>query len=482
MQASPLKTLRRMQRRARHTRVFSRQHAGRRVTYWLGGILVGLIAVGFAGVADFVDLQRRHLIAAAGGWIMLLLAPSGLALSIWLTRRYAPGARGSGIPQVIATLHMTEPGQIDDVLSWRNAVGKVGLTLLGLFCGASIGREGPTVQVGATLMHLLGRRLGVVDGAARRALILAGGAAGISAAFNTPLAGIVFAIEELSHSFQSRTSGTMLTAVILSGLTSLAILGNYTYFGHAGATLPVGTAWIAAPLCAVAGGIAGGSFSALLVRMSGGIPGRAGRLAAAHPVLFAASCGLLIAALGLASGGLTYGTGYAQARHIVDGDAHLPAGFFALKFAASLISYCSGIPGGIFAPSLAIGAGIGGWVAHLLPHAAPGMVVLLGMAAYFSAVVQAPLTATVIVMEMTDNQQVTVALLATSFLAFGISRLICRRPLYGALARHFLRSLALARNPGDAPTLGSGEPPRHDARPAGSQLPPTRPPAAPHTP
>ena len=457
MPLTALDTLNRLRRRARHHRVFSRRQAARRAAYWLGGILVGLVAVGFASGADFIALQRQHLIDFAGGWVMLLVAPAGLALSIWLTRRFAPDARGSGIPQVIATLHMTEAEHIDEVLSLRTAIGKIGLTLLGLLCGASIGREGPTVQVGATLMHLLGRRLGVVDGAARRALILAGGAAGISAAFNTPLAGIVFAIEELSHSFESRTSGTMLTAVILSGLTSLAVVGNYSYFGHADALLPVGTAWIAAPLCAVVGGLAGGTFSALLIRLSRGLPGLAGRAAAAHPVLFAASCGLSIAVIGLLSGGMTYGTGYDQARHIVDGDAHLPAGFFALKFAASLISYISGIPGGIFAPSLAIGAGIGGAVAHLLPHAAPGMVVLLGMAAYFSAVVQAPLTATVIVMEMTDNQQVTVALLATSFLAFGISRLICRRPLYGALARQFLRSLAAGRNPGGTTVVGSGD-------------------------
>nr|WP_321986551.1 chloride channel protein [uncultured Lichenicoccus sp.] len=432
----------------------------RRATYWLGGILVGLLAVGFAGAADHVDLWRRQLITASGGWVMLLLAPCGFAVSIWLTRSHAPGARGSGIPQVIATLHMTEAAAIDTVLSLRNAVGKVVLTLLGLFCGASIGREGPTVQVGATLMHLLGRHLGVSEPSARRALILAGGAAGVSAAFNTPLAGIVFAIEELSHSFESRTSGTLLTAVILSGLTSLAIVGNYSYFGHADAALPVGAAWIAAPLCALAGGVSGGLFSALLLRFAYGIPGRLGRAAAAHPVLFAALCGLLLAVLGMLSGGLTYGTGYQQARHIVDGTAHLPAGFFALKFAASLISYCSGIPGGIFAPSLAVGAGIGGLVAQFLPHAAPGMVVLLGMAAYFSAVVQAPLTATVIVMEMTDNQQVTVALLATSFLAYGISRLICRRPIYGALARHFLRSLHNSVPGGDNMQRTSNDQPR----------------------
>ncbi|MBN8897134.1 MAG: chloride channel protein, partial [Rhodospirillales bacterium] len=107
----------------------------------------------------------------------------------------------------------------------------------------------------------------------------------------------------------------------------------------------------------------------------------------------------------------------------------------------------SGIPGGLFAPSLAVGAGLGDWMARLLPAAPAGAVVLLGMVAYFSGVVQAPITATVIVMEMTDNQRVTVPLLATAFLAFAISRLICRRPLYGALARRFLAAQLRATPP-----------------------------------
>ncbi len=121
---------------------------------------------------------------------------------------------------------------VDRVLSLRIAVGKVLLTLLGLASGASIGREGPTVQVGASIMHALGDLLRLPRLELRRALVLAGGAAGIAAAFNTPLAGIVFAIEELSHSFEARTSGTVFTAVVVAGATTLGLVGNYTYFGQ----------------------------------------------------------------------------------------------------------------------------------------------------------------------------------------------------------------------------------------------------------
>jgi H+/Cl- antiporter ClcA len=411
----------------------------RRLVFWVGAFLVAGMAIAFAALADraagfFVGLQ------APRPWIALLICPAGLAASFLLTRYVFPGAQGSGIPQVIAAQHMTDRAAIARVLSPRIAGGKVALTLLGLCCGASIGREGPTVQVGASIMHALGRLLRLPRLELERALVLAGGAAGVAAAFNTPLAGVVFAIEELSHSFESRTSGTVLTAVIIAGVTTVALMGNYTYFGHTAAELDFGRGWIAVVLCSVAGGLSGGLFSAALIRFARGLPGRAGRWLMRNPIVFAALCGLALAAIGIASGGQTYGTGYAQARGMVEGTAALPASYVVLKFAATVISYISGIPGGLFAPSLSVGAGLGEWLSHLMPSAPEGAVVLLGMVAYFSGVVQAPITSAIIVMEMTDNQSVTVPLLATSFLAFGISRLVCRRPIYSVLARRFLEA------------------------------------------
>jgi H+/Cl- antiporter ClcA len=428
----------RLRRMARMPLISPRQWL-RRLVFWIGALLVAVVAIGFASAADAAGQVFLHIMQPRP-WIVFILAPAGLAVSVLLTRKVFPGAQGSGIPQVIAALHMTDPAMMDRVLSIRIAVGKVLLTLLGLVCGASIGREGPTVQVAATIMHAFGQRLRLPRLQLQRALVLAGGAAGVSAAFNTPLAGVVFAIEELSHSFEARTSGTVFTAVVIGGAATAALAGNYTYFGHTSVELPIGPGWIAVALCSVLGGALGGLFSRLLVAAAAGVRGRAGVFVMRQPVLFAALCGLALAILGTASGGTTYGTGYAQARSVVEGASSLPIAFPLLKLAATVVSYVSGIPGGIFAPSLAIGAGIGSWVSYVLPSAPTGAVVLLGMAAYFSGVVQAPITATVIVMEMTDNQRVTVPLMATAFLAFAISRLICRRPLYGALARRFLHA------------------------------------------
>lgn len=409
----------------------------RQLVFWAGAIVVAAVAIAFAALANratdlFVNFQ------APRPWVAFIVCPAGLVASFLLTRHVFPGAQGSGIPQVIAAQHMTDRDAITRVLSPRIAVGKVALTLLGLCCGASIGREGPTVQVGAAVMHSIGRLVRLPRADLERALVLAGGAAGIAAAFNTPLAGVVFAIEELSHSFETRTSGTVISAVIIAGITTLALVGNYTYFGHTSAELAFGPGWIAVVLCSITGGLFGGLFSAVLLRAAAGLPGRAGRVLMRHPVVFAALCGLALAAIGVASDGQTYGTGYTQARGLVEATQQLPGSYVVLKFAATVISYISGIPGGLFAPSLSVGAGLGNWLAQFIPAAPAGAVVLLGMVAYFSGVVQSPITATIIVMEMTDNQRVTIPLLATAFLAFGVSRLVCRQPIYTALAERFL--------------------------------------------
>ena len=154
------------------------------------------------------------------------------------------------------------------------------------------------------------------------------------------------------------------------------------------------------------------------------MPGALGRAIIRHPLIFAVCCGLGIAALGTLSGGATFGTGYAQARGLVDSTGTVPDGFFVLKFGASVLSYISGIPGGIFALRSPSAPGLGHVIASFIPAAPSGAVVLLGMVAYFAGVVQAPITATIIVMEMTQDGQVTVPLMAAALLGYLASRLV----------------------------------------------------------
>ena len=415
----------------------------RRLVFWGGGLTVGIAAVALAVAADYVQLWFSE---AVGHWPYLSLAatPAGLGLSVALMHRYFPGSQGSGIPQAIAARQIADPAARRRLLSLRIAFGKILLTLLALLVGASAGREGPTVQVGASIMH----EVGAFWGGKHRGLVLAGSAAGVAAAFHTPLAGIVFAIEEMSRSFEQRTSGLVLTAVIVAGVASLALLGNYTYFGETAAFLHSAKDWAAVPLCGILGGVLGGVFSRIVVAVQRGLPGRAGVLIARHPVAFATLCGLAVAVIGVVSGSLTYGTGYAQAKLLVEGGGPAAQSFGILKMLATTLSTVSGIPGGIFSPSLAVGAGLGANVAALLPGSSTGAVILLGMVGYFAGVVQAPITAFVIVLEMTDSHNMAVPLMMASFIAYGSARFIGARPIYHALAEKFL------------PSPGPAEPPR----------------------
>jgi len=408
----------------------------------LGGGAVGVTAVLLALAADWAG-EAFQAVAGRMPLATLALTPLGFAAASWLSRRYVSNSGGSGIPQVIAARHLHGLAARERLVSLRVAGGKMALLLLGLLCGASIGREGPTVQVGASIMFAIGR----LSPRRQPGLLLAGASAGVAAAFNTPLAGIVFGIEEMSRSFEARTSGIILGAVIAAGITSLSIQGDYTYFGTTGAVLG-GTlqGWFAVPVLGILGGLLGGGFSRVLILFGAGLPGRAGILIKRHPVLFAALCGLVVVVCGLLSDGAAFGTGYTQARGLVQGQGAVPNVFGPLKLIATLASSISGIPGGIFAPSLAVGAGLGGSIAALLPGAPAQALVVLGMVAYFSGVVQAPITAFVIVTEMTNDHALVVPLMLASVIGFATSKLVCPEGVYHALAHNFVAAEAAHRS------------------------------------
>ncbi|WP_132143839.1 chloride channel protein [Luteibacter rhizovicinus] len=422
----------------------------RRLLFWTGAIAVGLSAVFFAKAADYA-FEVFHSVVERGWWWPLLITPATFALLCWLTQGALKATRGSGIPQAIAALKVEDETFRTRLLSLRVAVGKMALTLAALLGGASVGREGPTVHVGAGILYSLGRRFGFSDPTAAGRFILAGSAAGLAAAFNTPLAGVVFAIEEMSGTFEHRMSGTLLTAVIVAGVVSLGIMGNYAYFGDITASLPLGKAWLAVLLTGAIGGLAGGLFARMIVPDARGLRGLVARLRARQPIVFAAACGLALVLLSLLSQQGLYGTGYAQARDILQGHPHTGPAFGLLKFLGNIASSWAGIPGGIFSPALAVGAGLGENVASLLPGADAPAVVLLGMAAYLAGVTQAPLTAAVISLELTANRQMALPIMAACLLARAVSSLVCRVPVYKALANNLIAGYEEERAKRDAP-------------------------------
>ena len=232
-----------------------------------------------------------------------------------------------------------------------------------------------------------------------------------------------------------RTSGLIIGAVIAAGLTSLAIVGDYNYFGTTDAVLPLGLAWIVIPVCAVICGVAGGLFSRILILFTAGLPGTAGAVIRRRPVVFASLCGLGVALCGLASGAHVYGTGYEQARAILHATSTTDHGFGLWKLMATLLSAISGIPGGIFAPSLAIGAGLASDLSLFFPDSPTGALVLIGMVSYLTGVVQAPITAFVITSEMTNDHAMVIPLMTAALISNAASKIVVSGGLYHALAR-----------------------------------------------
>ena len=405
-----------------------------RVVFWAGAVAVGVIATLFAWMAEYANIAF-HWIVGVSEWLPWLVSPLGMVVALWLTRSFFVGSEGSGIPQTIAVLGFREGPARERLLSWRIVIGKVMVAGVGLLSGASIGREGPSVHVGASIMYRVGKWAHFPRHDVERGLILAGSAAGIAAAFNTPIAGIIFAIEEMSRSFEERTSGTVLIAVIVAGVTALALQGNYTYFGTTKEVIGVND-WPAIFVCGVAGGLIGGWFSSALIVGSRALAPWLER----HPYRVALACGLAIALFGLLSGQNTYGTGYTEAKAIVSGHNEAGIMYPLYKLLATVASYLSGIPGGIFAPSLAVGAGFGADMALLFPSAPLAAIVVLGMVGYFTGVVQTPITGFVIVMEVTGSQAMALPIMATAFVAYGASRLVCREPIYRALAQRFVET------------------------------------------
>lgn len=407
-----------------------------RAVFLIGAIIVGLSAAALALLSEKAEFLFRQL--QSDSWVFPMLLPVvGMVVIAWLTSRFFKGSEGSGIPQTIVTLQRKEQNFLrKNLLSLRVSIGKLFLTVLGLFCGLSIGREGPTVQIGASIMYFLGRVARFPPHFMEKGLILAGGAGGIAAAFNTPLAGIVFAIEELSRSFEERTSGIIMTTVVIAGLTAISIQGNYIYFGSSYADLPSGSSWLAIPVCGLFGGLLGGLFSQMLISGSQILK----PWFKSHPVQTVFCCGLVVSLMGFLSDGTTFGTGYQQAAHILDGTSAYDPWFPFYKFFATVASYLGGVPGGIFSPSLSAGAGFSAVFHHWFPVAPYETMILLGMVAYFSGVIQSPITAFVIMMEMTNNHDILIALMITSIIAYGASRIVCPVPVYRALALQFIES------------------------------------------
>ena len=412
-----------------------RQSSYRHASVWIGAVIVGAAAVAYAKLIGAI--QGLYFLWFSGhGYLLSALSPLAFIVAAFLVRRFAPHAKGSGIPQVLEVVEesgKSERAWHSGLISVRTALVKILSSSVGILGGASIGREGPTVQIAASGFAWVGRKTRKwVPALDLQSYLVAGAAAGVAAAFNTPLAGITFALEEVMEGALSAFRQTLMLAVIISGITAQAILGDYLYFGQPTFTKP--TLWLLpeALLLGLIGGVFGGGFAKIL----------------AYPRFTklpekwwprALICGIACAGIGLLTHGDTAGSGYEVTKRALSANdtGEVSVYFPILKLITTILSYLSGMAGGIFSPALSIGAGIGLTVAKVMHFENFRACALMGMVAFFSGAVQAPLTAVVIVMEMTDQHILILPFMIAAFLSHAIGKWMMPTPLYQFLAgRH----------------------------------------------
>jgi len=402
----------------------------------LVGLLAGLVAIAFRAILAAADSLRNALIAWAHhyplmGWVFpVCFSAVGASLSVYLVRRFAPEATGSGIPHLEAVLHRYRELHPRRVLLVKFFGGA-----LAIGSGLVLGREGPTVQMGGTIGAALSRWL-KTGTRERLTLIAAGAGAGLAAAFDAPLSGVIFVLEEVQKDFRQAVFGSAFIAAAVAAIVTRMASGQLPDFHIPSYPVPN---LVALPVFAVLGlaaGLLGVAYNRCLIRtldLFAKIPLKFGLLPAA---LVGGGVGLVAWVSPAAVGG-----GHNLAGTFLEGHAALSAipVWFLLRFGLSMVSYGTGAPGGIFAPLLVLGALLGlgvGEVAHLLfPSLVPipAIFAVVGMAAYFTAIVRAPLTGVVLIIEMTGNYAQMLPLLVACFCAYIVAEGLGELPIYETL-------------------------------------------------
>lgn len=402
----------------------------------LVGLLSGLVASLFRMALFWADglrntlILRSHALPVFGWLIPVLFGIFGAVVSLALVRRLAPEAKGSGIPHLKAVQYRFRSIHWKRLLPVKFAAG-----FLALGSGMALGREGPTVQMGGALgdaiagwFHVLPRE--------RRTLIAAGAGAGLAAAFNAPLSGLSFVLEEVQRDFQPVVFAATFIACVISDIVARALTGSVPVFTipqYPAATLS------SLPLFALLG-IAAGLTGVLFNHGITGVLNLYSRLSESQRYLVAALTGAAVGVAGWFSP-LSIGGGHTLAETALAGNLLLAAipVFFVLRFLLTVFSYGTGTAGGIFAPMLGLGALIGLAVGQigqqLMPQVIthPPVFAVVGMAAFFTAVVRAPLTGILLISEMTGNYEQMLPLLASCFCAYAVAELLKSFPIYEQL-------------------------------------------------
>ena len=393
------------------------------------GALVGLVVVAFVLLTGRL---AAHMYPAGGaGWRRILVPTLGALVSGVLLARFFPDARGSGIPQTRAAIFV-----YDGRISSKTVLGKFLCCGVSLASGIALGREGPSVHIGSGIASVIGRRLGL-SSAQVRWLIPVGAAAALAAAFNTPIAAVLFSLEEIMGDMHAPILGSVVLSATTSWMVLHLVLGDEPLFHVAGYHLVSPGELLLYAMLGVLGGVVSAGFVRLLLELRA----RFARLPASTRWMQPAVGGLVVGVMGYFVPAVL-GVGYDRVDQVLSGELVLRVVLLlaALKLLATAACYASGNAGGIFGPSMFIGAMIGGAVGHVAHHLAPGATAepgayaLVGMGTAFAGIIRTPLTSVIMIFEVTRNYAIIVPLMISNLTAFYISQKLQPKPIYEALA------------------------------------------------
>jgi CIC family chloride channel protein len=395
----------------------------------LVGALVGLVVVAFILLTG--RLAARMYPAGGAGWRRILVPTLGSLVTGYLLWRFFPSARGSGIPQTKAALFIQ-----DGRITFRTVAGKFLCCSASLATGMALGREGPSVQIGAGLASVIARNAGLSSKQVK-ALVPVGCSAALAAAFNTPIAAVLFSLEEIMGDLNATVLGTAVLSSATSWMVLHLVLGDDPLFHVTGYRLI--NPWELADYAVL--GIVGGLGSTVFVKLLLILRQRFAQLPRQTVWLQPVAGGLTVGIMGYFAPNVM-GVGYSFVEQVLNGDVVLKTVVLlgVLKIIATSMCYSSGNAGGIFGPSLFIGAMMGGAVgsiAHtLFPSvtAGPGAYALVGMGTAFAGIVRTPLTSVIMIFEVTRDYTIIVPLMVSNLIAYFISSRFQKVPIYEALA------------------------------------------------
>jgi H+/Cl- antiporter ClcA len=414
------------------------------IPFWIASVLSGLIAVGYAKLfllAEEVAIRAFNY----NMWLLFVLTPISFLTAWWLVTRFSPYGKGSGIPQVMAGIALSGPrtdGIVGKLLGLRIIVVKVVSSLVMAMGGGVIGREGPTIQISASVFRVVNSLLPEWwPKVAKRNMIVTGAAAGLAAAFNTPLGGIVFAIEELTKTHFSFFKTAIFSSVIIAGLTAQAILGPYLYLGYPNIDNTSGYIFFGVLLVALISGVLGSAMAKLILVV---LRWKARLKTVRSNILYVIGCAITLVILAVFFGVNAMGSGKQVMETVLfTVDRHAAWYVPFVRIAGSMVSFTTGAAGGVFAPALAAGASVGSVVAGWfdLSETNTNLLILAGMTGFLTGVTRSPFTSAILVLEMTNRQTAIFSLILAGMVASLVAMLIDKHSFYDHLKVQYIKEL-----------------------------------------